>query len=194
MKRIVSIFAVVFVTIAGQAQQTHTLTGYDNYFDPDTLYINAGDTVQFVSIGYHSATEVDSLDWVNNNGTHNGGFYVGLGAPTTDLKFALDQVGTYYNICVPHAGMGMKSIIIVESATAEISNEQKDKTNILYPNPATSNISFEPTSTVKIYDSSGKLVKEITTIDKISSTDITGLNPGIYYLITDNFKEKFIIK
>lgn len=194
MNSFIFTIAVLLVSLLSNAQNTHTLTGYDNYFDPDTLYITAGDTVEFVSIGYHSATEVDSLDWVNNTANHNGGFYVGFGASTSIMKFAIDLPGTYYNICVPHAAMGMKSIIIVESATAGISKEQKDKTNILYPNPATSAISFEPSSTVKIYDSSGKLVKEITTIDKISNTDITELNPGIYYLITDNFKEKFIIK
>ena len=49
------------------AQQTQIITGYDDhYFSPDTAYVNVGDTVRLVSLGYHSITEQDSIDWVNN--------------------------------------------------------------------------------------------------------------------------------
>ena len=127
MKKKLLFTLFLFVTSIGFGQNTHTLTAYDNYFDPDTLYILAGDTVNFVSLGYHSATEVDSMDWVNNVAQHNGGFYVGQGAPTNDMKFTINTIGVYYNICVPHANMGMKSIIIVGSQTTSLVEQNQLK-------------------------------------------------------------------
>jgi len=105
-------FIICCICLNANGQNTHVLTGYDNYFDPDTLYVEPGDTVEFISVGYHSATEIDSIDWENNVANHNGGFYAGFGAPTTDMKFVIDNTGTFYFICVPHAAMGMKGIII----------------------------------------------------------------------------------
>ena len=67
------IYLFILTSISGLSigQQIHTITGYDHYFDPDTAYINVGDTVRLVSIGYHSITEQDSTDWVNNQATSN---------------------------------------------------------------------------------------------------------------------------
>jgi len=64
------------------------------------------DTVHFISQGYHSATEIDSIDWVNNIDNPNGGFDVGFGAPTSDMWFVISTPGKYYYICEPHASMG----------------------------------------------------------------------------------------
>jgi hypothetical protein len=36
------------------AQKTHIITGYNHYFSSDTAYVNIGDTVKLVSLGYHS--------------------------------------------------------------------------------------------------------------------------------------------
>ncbi len=70
---------VLFYGLNISAQQTHIITGYDHYFSPDTAFVNVGDTVRLVSLGYHSITEQDSIDWVNNASTDNGGFWIGLG-------------------------------------------------------------------------------------------------------------------
>ena len=101
------------------AQNTHQLIGFDTGYNPDTLYMAPGDTVQFTSVGYHSATEIDSIDWVNNIDNPNGGFDVGFGAPTSDMWFVINTPGTYYYICEVHAAMGMKGVIIAD-ATAEL--------------------------------------------------------------------------
>ena len=79
------------------AQQTHVITGYDHYFSPDTAYVNIGDTVRLVSLGYHSITEQDSIDWVNNASTDNGGFWIGLGG--SGDWFTVNQSGKYYFNC-----------------------------------------------------------------------------------------------
>ncbi len=118
MKKMPLLLALLMTTCL-TAQNTHQLIGFDTGYDPDTLYMAPGDTVQFTSVGYHSATEIDSIDWVNNIDNSNGGFDVGFGAPTGDLWFVINTPGTYYYICEVHAAMGMKGIIIVD-ATAEI--------------------------------------------------------------------------
>ena len=35
------------------AQQTQIITGHDHYFSPDTAFVNVGDTVRLVSLGYY---------------------------------------------------------------------------------------------------------------------------------------------
>ena len=140
------------------AQQTQIITGYDNYFSPDTAYVNVGDTVRFVSLGYHSITELDSIDWVNDLATDNGGFWFGLGAPTFDDWFIVNQPGKYYFNCNPHAAMGMKGVLYVGSA---LGNEEEthlesfkaylDKSNRLY-------LDYMNVKSVNIYSITGKIV------------------------------------
>jgi plastocyanin len=192
MKKMITLLSFALISIFSSAQITHTLTANDNYFVPDTLYIAIGDTVEMINNGYHSSTEVDSLDWVNNTATHNGGFYVGFGAPTSYMKYAINQAGTFYNICVPHAGMGMKSIIIVGSGTSGIEDNYPQLETYIYPNPSDSEIAFQPTTTVKIYDAAGRLILEKSNPSKMNSLDISTFSTGIYTLVSDNGIRKFI--
>lgn len=111
MKTLLTIF--LLLPIIGNAQNSHTLIGFDHGYNPDTLYMAPADTVHFISQGYHSATEIDSIDWVNNIDNPNGGFDVGFGAPTSDMWFVINTPGKYYYICEPHASMGMKGVIYV---------------------------------------------------------------------------------
>jgi len=146
MKKLVILISLLMSTIVGFAQNIHTLTATDHYFTPDTLYVQQGDTIQLINNGYHSITEVDSIDWVNNIANHNGGFYVGIGAPTSSTKFTINTTGTHYNLCFPHAAMGMKSIIIVEATPTSV-NELNSEQNIqIYPNPASNSIAVQNTS------------------------------------------------
>ena len=138
------------------AQQTHIITGYDHYFSPDTAFVNVGDTVRLVSLGYHSITEQDSIDWVNNASTDNGGFWIGLGG--SGDWFTLNQSGKYYFNCNPHAAMGMKGVLYVDSA---LGNEEEidldgfkaymDKSNRLH-------LDYTNVKSVNIYSITGKLV------------------------------------
>ena len=138
------------------AQQTHVITGYDHYFSPDTAYVNIGDTVRLVSLGYHSITEQDSIDWANNASTDNGGFWIGLGG--SGDWFTVNQSGKYYFNCNPHAAMGMKGVLYVGSA---LGHEEKvnldafkaymDKSNRLYLN-------YTNVKSVNIYSITGKVV------------------------------------
>ena len=80
-------------------------------FDPDTVTINLGDTIEFGSLGYHNAVEVDESTWTANDTTSNGGFYFSLGS--AGGYFIADSAKTYYYVCTPHVSLGMKAVIIV---------------------------------------------------------------------------------
>ena len=80
-------------------------------FSPDEVTINVGDSVEFTTGGSHNAVEVNEADWEADKKTaKEGGFNVGFGE-TKEITF--DTPGTYYYVCQPHAGMGMKGKVIV---------------------------------------------------------------------------------
>jgi plastocyanin len=185
MKKLIIIISLLISASVGITQSTHTLTATDYYFSPDTLYVQQGDTIELINIGYHSITEVDSIDWVNNTANHNGGFYVGVGAPTLSDKFTIDNEGTYYNLCFPHATMGMKSIIIVETTTTGVHQLNSEQNIQIYPNPASNSITVENTSTVKIYNMMGQVLFVRSKLNSLEQIDISFLPKGIYNVFLD---------
>ncbi len=78
------------------------------------------------------------------------------------------------------------------------------KNIVVYPNPANDvlYVSFpdpeEMNSALSIYDSNGKLIKDISTFKNVNSINISGIHPGEYFLVVDNNNKqickKFIIK
>ena len=170
---------VLFFGLNSSAQETHIITGYDHYFSPDTAFVNVGDTLRLVSLGYHSITEQDSMDWVNNTSADNGGFWIGLGG--SGDWFTMNQSGKYYFNCNPHATMGMKGVLYVGSALGqkEVSyiDEFKaylDKTNRL-------NLDYTNVKSINVYSITGKLVYT-TPVDCRSSRKVVDFkfDTGIY--------------
>lgn len=189
---------ILFYVFDSSAQQTHIITGYDHYFSPDTAYVNIGDTVRLVSLGYHSITEQDSIDWVSNASTGNGGFWIGLGG--SGDWFTVNQSGKYYFNCNPHAAMGMKGVLYVGSALGH--NEETnmdefkaylDKSNRLYLN-------YTNVKSVNIYSITGKVVYTAQLDCNASSKAIDfNFDKGIYlvsFLNENNIRatKKIIIK
>ncbi len=80
---------------------------------------------------------------------------------------------------------------------------QKAKLLEVYPNPARSNLAVSLQQTfnqnLKIFDISGKLVKEITTsasqsrINSVVKISLKGINPGIYFLRLGKETNKFLV-
>ena len=103
-----SILLFAFFTSFSQVQTINTA---GMTFDPDTVTINLGDTIEFGSLGYHNAVEVDESTWTANDTTSNGGFYFSLGS--AGGYFIADSAKTYYYVCTPHVTLGMKAVIIV---------------------------------------------------------------------------------
>ncbi len=95
-----------------QEQQTIEIKTSGVKFSPDEITINAGDIVKFTTGSSHNAVEIDEDTWNSGGGNAlDGGFEVGFGK-TKEITF--ETPGTYYYVCQPHAGMGMKGKIIVE--------------------------------------------------------------------------------
>ena len=176
-------FVLVFLitTSIADAQNSHTLVGFDHGYTPDTLYMAPGDTVHFVSQGYHSATEIDSTDWVNNVDNPNGGFDVGFGAPTFDTWFVINTPGKYYYICEPHAAMGMKGVIYVQQGIGIEEAYNSDNFQVYQLNSASIQLQFVDADKVDIFDLSGKLVSSINLNEEQMTQSIAiSLTPSTY--------------
>ena len=142
-----SILLFAFFTSFSQVQTINTA---GMTFDPDTVTINLGDTIEFGSLAYHNAVEVDESTWSANDTTYNGGFYFALGSPGG--YFIADSAKTYYYVCQPHADSGMKGVIIVNSvATYGCTDSTATNYNLLatiddgsciYPLPPAQNLFF----------------------------------------------------
>ena len=150
---------LAFVNIV-QAQTSHSLLATDHYYDPDTLYIMPGDTVDVIINGYHSVTEIDSIDWVNNTDNPNGGFDVGFGSSDPNTWFVVNTPGTYYYICEPHAMMGMKGILIVQNPNAVIEQAyfKPENFNAYKLNENSINLMYKDSNQLNVFDINGKQV------------------------------------
>ncbi|MDC0201701.1 T9SS type A sorting domain-containing protein [Flavobacteriales bacterium] len=104
---------ILLFTFSTAFSQVQIINTAGMTFTPDSVTINLGDTVEFGSLGYHNAVEVDESTWIANDTTYNGGFYFPLGS--AGGYFIADSAKTYYYVCQPHASMEMKGVIIVNS-------------------------------------------------------------------------------
>jgi len=114
MKKSLLLLAVLACAMTAMAARV-TITSPGLTFSPASVTINQGDTVVFSITASHNAVEVSQATY-NANGTTAlpGGFSLPFGGGIlTGLS-----VGTHYYVCTPHAGAGMKGIIIVNPAPA----------------------------------------------------------------------------
>ncbi len=87
------------------AGKTHTINAQARIFKPEIIYINPGDTVQWINMTSHNTVSVDELlpqgatPWSSDLGEN--------------LKLKLDIEGIYPYVCVPHIGFGMVGVIVV---------------------------------------------------------------------------------
>lgn len=130
-KLLIFAFSIAITTLS--AQTSHIITAFDHGFTPENITILQGDTIVLESIGYHSITEVTEEDWNNNIPNSNGGFWIGLQAPTFDNWFVLNEVGLYHYICVPHAAMGMKGTIEVVDPTVGVTAAELNNSYTISP-------------------------------------------------------------
>lgn len=178
MKKTTILLSIILATASSSFSKTHIITTSGFAFTPSSITIILGDTVSFELAAIHTAREVDQATWDANGTTSNGGFDLPGGGGTV----VLTQAGTHYYICVPHASLGMKGTITVNSA-ADVRTESKTiPDNFLlmqnFPNP------FNPTTTIdftlqgsglttlKIYDVMGREIAVLVN---------ERLDAGVYY-------------
>lgn len=159
----------------------------NNYytFTPQSISINSGDTVVFEISSGHDVVEVSQQTWNSNGNTLlSGGFSLPFGGGT--LLTANLTAGTHYYVCTPHAYIGMKASIIVQSVTPVIDNKLFTEVSV-YPNPAKDIVNIRITGDKKgevfsIVNLAGKQVLTGKLEDEINSVDLSRLNSGLYFV------------
>jgi plastocyanin len=169
MKKYYTLILVIVIFSFGKLSAVTDTITYSGYtFVPDSITINPGDQVFFNLSAMHNAVQVDKSVWDANGNTSNGGFSVAYGGGL----ITLNTPGTYYYVCQPHAGFGMKGRIFVRSVTAIGNTKTENGINLqAYPNPANEflNIEFNApgNSRIKIdlIDMTGKVVGNLSDVD-----------------------------
>lgn len=160
-------------------------------FTPAEITITTADQVVFSLGGNHNAVEVTEAAW-NANGTTpaTGGFSLPFGGGT--LNAGTLNVGTHYYVCQPHAGGGMKGIIIVQ-ATTEVKN-QLSTIYAVFPNPATDKLYLQNSQmkgkTYRIMNAEGKEVFRGLSLSVSNGIDVSFLQKGSYLLLMEGSEKQ----
>ena len=174
MKHTLTLFATVLPFLL--SAQSISTVGFS--FSPALLTVQAGTDITLTIGGQHTMTEVSEATWNANGNTSNGGFNFGPGTNTLNLTIP----GTYYYVCIPHANMGMKGRIVVETSTG-LAEETFDRSFTLYPNPASDELvlstTIAPGAELVLIDMQGREALRWT-VQGNDRIDITQLSVGSY--------------
>jgi plastocyanin len=102
-----------------------------NTFTPKDQNAAVGDTIVFELSSNHNVVEVSKATWDANGTTANGGFELAFGGGT----LVLTKAGTFYYVCTPHAGFGMKGSIVVSGSSAAFDPDLAQLDWRVSPNP-----------------------------------------------------------
>lgn len=191
MKKILLLVALCFTQLAGYSK-IHVIENAGTTFSPDEIAITEGDTVQFTLESVHNAVEVSKATWDANGATSlSGGFSVAKGGGTV-LPAKL-TVGTHYFVCTPHASMGMKGIITVNSANGIAENQALSPISI-FPSPAVDFITVKGSNTMgvtySIISADGKQVLSGKLNYQETGITLNGLAVGTYYFMAEGIEKK----
>ncbi len=181
--RLLSLLMFLFGTQGFCTTWIITNSGFN--FTPATITITLGDDVNFNLESIHNAVEVSLATWnINGNTPLPGGFQT----PTSGGLVQTSQlgVGTHYYVCSPHAFMGMKGTIIVQSTTG-IKDTQLQQDFSVYPNPSLDLITIKAGenligSQYYITDLAGKQIFNSKFIEETTPLDVSQLKKGIYLI------------
>ncbi|MCX6231784.1 MAG: T9SS type A sorting domain-containing protein [Bacteroidetes bacterium] len=192
--KIILSLIIVFTTFTAFCTKW-TVNNISNTFSPPAITINSGDSVNFVLESMHNAVEVSLATWTANGNTAlSGGFQTSFGGGMV-LPAQL-TVGTHYYVCAPHASVGMKAIIIVQSPTGITENSLKPVFSI-YPNPTTEYITVKSNHDIynlnfTILDLTGKKLISGKLNTGNTTINISQFAEGIYFFqLGDDRKQTF---
>jgi len=149
--------------------------------------------VNFELAGIHNAVEVSESTWNSNGSTPLPGFSTPFGGgQITGLT-----AGVHYYVCAPHASLGMKGKIIVNSI-AGINDMTDGGAKIkIYPNPTSGKFTlqisepFDPPSGLEIFNILGEKVYDFQGLNSQNSNeiDLTSVPDGIYFIRINDRKK-----
>ena len=179
MKQLYTITFALAATFSHAQVTFFTLN--DISFSPESATIQLGETVTFEVTGAHTATQVSEDTWNASGSTMlPGGFHFTAGTH----EYTPTEAGTIYFVCQPHAGMGMKGMLIVETDTQVEETGGNEAFNI-YPNPVQNelNVSADVNGAqLQLIDMQGRVVlsRQVSSNDKL---DLSQLKEGNYTAI-----------
>jgi plastocyanin len=112
--------AALLLTAATASAQTATVTTSGLSFDPETLTITAGTTVEWTIGAGHNVVQTDGEGSCTPEAD---GFMSGSSPSDTSVRSfsqLFDTPGTYYYMCNPHCGAGMRGTIVVEPDVPDV--------------------------------------------------------------------------
>jgi len=194
MKKVIISISFLLLGTAGFST-TWTITNSGTSFTPATITINLGDDVNFNLETIHNAREVSQATWnINGNTALPGGFSVSFGGGLVTPDFL--GVGTHYYVCVPHADLGMKGIIIVQNTTGIEANKKLSPFSI-YPNPSGISLTIKSEGNMSgvpffIADQAGRVMYMGKFLDETTPVDISRFTPGIYMIRTSGQRKQSV--
>jgi plastocyanin len=180
MKHTYTLLAAMAIAGAASAQTTYDLTNGGTTFVPDVINMQVGDSIHLAISAPHTCTEVSQATWIANGNTSNGGFNYPSGVHT----FALNTAGTYYYVCIPHAGMSMKGVFNVESGVG-VPEQEANAVLQLSPNPANTSVHIAGVASgqrIQVREVTGRVVLE-TILGEDGMVDISSLHTGNYSIV-----------
>ncbi|KAJ0070757.1 plastocyanin/azurin family copper-binding protein, partial [Bacillus altitudinis] len=110
--RIYLVLLCPFIHILIASATTHTVVvapGSKDIFDPVSLTINVGDTVQWTfQEDFHTVTSS-----TGNGCSSSGLFDSGVLNTGNKFSFTFKNAGTFNYMCLPHCEMGTKGVVVV---------------------------------------------------------------------------------
>ena len=182
MKKLILFISILTVTTSAFAT-IDTIRNSGFTFTPDSIAINAGDTVFWDIVSNHNVVEVDSTTWASNGNTSNSGFTQPFGGGTEVFSTA----GKYFYVCSPHASSSMKGIITVLPNTTSIPEEQLENQFSFYPNPAQEQLTVEVPQNgsyelLEIANQLGQIVYSQQLTSKKELISLSGFASGVYFI------------
>ncbi|MCC6372704.1 MAG: T9SS type A sorting domain-containing protein [Bacteroidia bacterium] len=120
----------------------------------------------------------------------------GLNSPYVSSPIASPSVSTTYTItyAIGNCTNTAQLYAFVDICNGIKNIKQNENSMLLYPNPSNGEffIKAEKNMAAFLFDNQGKLLRKIT-LTAGSEQAVTGLNPGIYYVVADNRRQKIII-
>jgi plastocyanin len=177
--------AILASTTLCASADTFNLTNSGFSFTPPVIEMTTADDIQVVLPSPHTCTEVSQATWNANGNTSNGGFNFSSGTHT----ITIDMPGTYYYVCIPHASMGMKGMIIVTSTTG-VGEHNALIPMHLSPNPASSSVRLgiattDASSRINVLDVNGRVAMEMPAPANCT-LDVSRLEVGTYTVVLKN--------
>ncbi|MBI1316704.1 T9SS type A sorting domain-containing protein [bacterium] len=108
MKQFFRILALGLATSLGLSATVHQVSNQGQTFAPQTVIVQAGDTVNWVLAGTHNVNGQTSVYPANPVG-----FFSGAASLNQTFSFQFTVAGTYTYQCDPHVGNGMIGTVIV---------------------------------------------------------------------------------